>query len=153
MVKKHTVPDLTIDQLKTGRVYRSKKPKLVGSLFNPLVNDRQILYISAHKAPFGQKELGYNPAYIQWCKDNLFRIPDSYLNQLEFEKQFPEQNAKLVETIWDYSVQYDSPSVKFGQKHPSIQAEKFIKWAQSDVTDILPKNGDWASEIKIKAQV
>lgn len=41
-------------------------------------------------------------------------------------------------------VQYDSPSVKVGKKHPFIEREKFIKWASRDVTDELPK-GEWGA--------
>lgn len=41
-------------------------------------------------------------------------------------------------------VQYDSPSVSFGRKHPCVSMEAFIKWADRDVTDELPK-GEWAA--------
>jgi hypothetical protein len=40
-------------------------------------------------------------------------------------------------------VQYDSPTVSNGRRYPQVTMEKFLKWAGSDVTSIMPK-GDWA---------
>lgn len=39
-------------------------------------------------------------------------------------------------------VQYDSPTVQFGRKHPIVPVERFLKWARADVTDQCPK-GEW----------
>lgn len=39
-------------------------------------------------------------------------------------------------------VQYDSPSVKDGHRYPSITATKFLKWADKDITELMPK-GEW----------
>lgn len=81
---------MKIEDLKVGRVYRAKRPRVVHRLDGSYVNDRQILYIS----PFGE------------------------------------------------SIQYDSPSVAFKAKYPIISTEKFLKWADKDITDSLPPN-EW----------
>jgi len=39
-------------------------------------------------------------------------------------------------------VQYDSPTVKMGRKLPIVTIEKFLKWADKDITDTIPK-GAW----------
>lgn len=39
-------------------------------------------------------------------------------------------------------VQYDSPTVKRGRKYPRVTVEQFLKWADKDVTDLMPPN-DW----------
>lgn len=77
--------------LKVGHVYAAKRPARVG-IFEPLVNDRQILWISRLGA----------------------------------------------------EVQYDSPTVAFGRKHPIVSVERFLRWAKADVTDQCPK-GEWRS--------
>ena len=41
-------------------------------------------------------------------------------------------------------LQYDGPSVKNGRHFPRVSVEKFMKWADRDVTDFLPE-GDWAT--------
>ena len=41
---------MKIEELKVGRVYRAKRPKIIHRLDGSYVNDRQILYIS----PFGE---------------------------------------------------------------------------------------------------
>lgn len=81
---------MKIEDLKAGRVYRAKRPRVVHTLGGSYINDRQILYIS----PFGE------------------------------------------------SIQYDSPSVTFKAKYPIISTEKFLKWADKDITDSLPPN-EW----------
>lgn len=43
---------------------------------------------------------------------------------------------------WTTFVQYDSPSVRNGRNYPKITAQKFLKWADKDVTDLMPK-GEW----------
>ena len=40
------------------------------------------------------------------------------------------------------TVQYDSPSVKNGKNYPKVSMEKFLKWADKDITDQMPK-GEW----------
>jgi hypothetical protein len=35
-------------------------------------------------------------------------------------------------------VQYDGPSVKIGGKYPTTTRDKFLSWADKDVTDELP---------------
>lgn len=77
---------MKIEDLKVGRVYRAKRPRVVHTLGGSYINDRQILSIS----PF-------------------------------------EEN-----------IQYDSPKVGFGSKYPVISVEKFLKWADKDITDSLP---------------
>jgi len=81
--------ELTKADLKVGRVYSAKRPAVVG-LFDPLVNDRQILWMDS----FG------------------------------------------------VHVQYDSPTVALGRKHPKVTVEQFLRWAKADVTDLCPK-GEW----------
>lgn len=78
---------MKIEDLKVGRVYRAKRPRVVHTLGGSYINDRQILSIS----PF-------------------------------------EEN-----------IQYDSPKVGFGSKYPVISVEKFLKWADKDITDSLPQ--------------
>lgn len=39
-------------------------------------------------------------------------------------------------------LQYDSPSVKDGRHYPKISVTKFLKWAEADITEIMPK-GEW----------
>jgi hypothetical protein len=51
-------------------------------------------------------------------------------------------NDRQVLWVGESTVQYDSPSMSNGRRYPSIDKEKFEKWAGTDVTDILPE-GDW----------
>ena len=39
-------------------------------------------------------------------------------------------------------LQYDSPSVRRGRKYPKISIAKFLKWAEADITETMPK-GEW----------
>lgn len=39
-------------------------------------------------------------------------------------------------------LQYDSPSVRQGRKYPKISIAKFLKWAEADITETMPK-GKW----------
>lgn len=143
MAKKEKVPDLKFEDLVVGKVYRAKKPKLIG-IFDPLVDDRQILHISSYKQVLGHIDHGYNPEYLEWCKktgNSSCSIFDSTMSKYEKET---EKSAKNIETIWDHTVQYESPSVKIGQKRPSIPASKFIKWAAKNIQ--LPE-GEWGREL------
>ena len=144
--KKELIPDLKLEDLKQGQVYRSKKPKMIG-VFGPLVDDRQIIHISQFKCNMGRIDHGYTPEFEEWCKQKSFpsRSLSSELDQIEFEQE-TKKNARNIEIIWDYSVQYDSPSVKDGKNYPVIPASKFIKWAATNVTEIMPK-GKWAEAI------
>lgn len=54
----------------------------------------------------------------------------------------PVFNDRQILWIGPSSVQYDSATVKFGQKQPIIPIEKFLKWASFEVLEILPE-GDW----------
>lgn len=81
---------MKIEDLKVGRVYRAKRPRVVHTLGGSYINDRQILSIS----PF------------------------------------------------EDTIQYDSPKVGFRSKYPIISTEKFLKWADKDITDSLPPN-EW----------
>lgn len=51
---------------------------------------------------------------------------------------------RVILHIGATTVQYDSPSVSFGRNYPSVSREKFLAWADRDVTDELPK-GEFAS--------
>lgn len=65
--------------------------------------------------------------------------------QITFEGE-TGKNAKNIEAVWDYTVQYDSPTVGPGKKYPITTASKFLKWAEKNVTEIMPK-GAWASTL------
>jgi hypothetical protein len=56
----------------------------------------------------------------------------------------PLMNDRMV--LWiDRSgerVQFDSPTVAFGRKHPVVPMDQFVRWARADVTDQCPK-GEW----------
>lgn len=55
----------------------------------------------------------------------------------------PLFDDRLVVWISGNKVQYDSPSVKLGRKLPKVSLERFLKWADRDVTDGYP-TGEWA---------
>lgn len=136
---------MTIDDLKIGHVYRSKKPKMVG-VFDPLVDDRQILYISGSKTIVEKGKEAYSPEFEAWCKEKSNRNTYSFYDQERFEKETGKDVKVMVGTVWDFNIQYDSPSVKMGKKHPFISFNKFLKWMDKDVTEIIPK-GEWAKSI------
>ncbi|HBO4511908.1 TPA: hypothetical protein L4U47_004335 [Pseudomonas aeruginosa] len=54
-------------------------------------------------------------------------------------------NDRTVKYVGVFEVQYDGPSVRFGQHYPRIPIEKFLAWADRDVTDELPvgEYADW----------
>lgn len=141
---KEIIPDLKFEDLKVNQVYRGKKPKIIG-IFDPLVDDRQILYVSPHRSVVGKIDHGYTAEFEAWCKEWTSRYSGSEYDQLKFEEE-TGKNAKNIEAIWDYMIQYDSPSVKDGKNYPTIPASKFIEWAAKNVTEIMPK-GDWASTL------
>lgn len=142
---KETVKQLKFEDLKVRNVYRSKKPKMIG-LFYPEVDDRDILYISQHKSVVGYIDHGYTPEYLEWCNKSALRMPGSEHDRARFESE-TDKNAKNIETLWDYTVQYDSPSLKNGKKYPFISAAKFLKWAAEDVTEKMPKDKSWATSL------
>ncbi|MDU8420258.1 hypothetical protein RYA60_18535 [Pseudomonas syringae] len=51
-----------------------------------------------------------------------------------------EVNDRTVTWIGSCEVQYDGPSVGFGKHYPKVEKEKFLAWADRDVTDELPPN-------------
>lgn len=55
----------------------------------------------------------------------------------------------LYISLLDETLQYDSPSVKFNSNYPEISIEKFLNWADKDVTDELPK-GEWERYSSLK---
>lgn len=71
-------------EIKVGRTYRCKRKKVFG-IFDPVYDDREVLWISADES----------------------------------------------------RVQYNSPSIKFGRRFPTVAMEQFKKWAFNDVTDRL----------------
>ena len=139
-------PDLKIEELKTGQVYRSKKPKLIG-FFEPLVDDRQILHISQFRSVVDYIDHGYNPEFEEWCNKKQYstRTSSSYTDQLDFEAETGKSH-KNIECVWEHTIQYDSPSVKDGKNYPAISASKFIKWAEKNITEIMPK-GEWRKSL------
>ena len=55
----------------------------------------------------------------------VHRLDGSYVNDREI----------LYISPFGESIQYDSPSVTFKAKYPIISTEKFLKWADKDITD------------------
>lgn len=53
-------------------------------------------------------------------------------------------NDRQILRLFSTTVQYDSPSVANGRQYPTMTIEKFLEWADRDVTDELPA-GEWAS--------
>lgn len=146
MAIKEKIKPLTLEDLKVGQVYRGKRPKTIG-IFEPLVDDRQIRYISEFRKAVKYIDHGFTPEFEEWCKKGLYKHTHSELDQLEFEKESDfKLSAKKIETVWEHMVQYDSPSVKHGKNYPTIPVSKFIKWAEKNVSDIMPK-GEWASSL------
>lgn len=62
----------------------------------------------------------------------VHRLDGSYVNDREI----------LYISPFGECIQYDSPSVTFKAKYPIISTEKFLKWADKDITDSLPPN-EW----------
>jgi len=137
---------MNFEDLKVGRVYSSKKPKVVG-MFSRVYDDRQIVYISSSRSVVDHIDHGYTEDFKEWVSKHTLRFLTSESDQIKFEVE-TERQAKNIETIWDYMVQYDSPTVKLGKKRPIIPAEKFLKWADKDITDLMPANLDWRCEEK-----
>jgi hypothetical protein len=52
-------------------------------------------------------------------------------------------DRKILHVI-DDTVIYDAPSVKVGRRYPTTSREKFLAWADRDVTDELPE-GQWGN--------
>ena len=144
MAKKETIPSLKFEDLKKGQVYRGRNPRTIG--FGRMIDDREILYISQHKSTVGHIDHGYTPEFEEWCKNKLYRSLFSESDQIEFEGE-THKSAKNIETIMDYTVQYNSPAIKDGSKYPTISATKFLKWAAKNVTETMPENGDWATTL------
>ncbi len=142
---------LTKENIQIGRVYRAKKPKIIGIL-DQLIDDRSVLHISTSKHP-AKSGKGYlfTKEYLAWIEENKGNeSKDSELSQMRYEDE-----TKLSCIEWDYVVQYDSPSLNLGKHYPKISLSKFLKWASHDVTEELPK-GEWAkgeslTENKIKS--
>ena len=57
---------------------------------------------------------------------------------------FPLFDDRQIVWIGSTNLQYDSPGVKIGRKLPFIEIDKFLKWADRDVTEELPR-GEWES--------
>jgi hypothetical protein len=116
--------------LKPGYVFRGKKPKKnwLGEF-----DDREILYISPYKERIKNKKPEYSEEYKEWFKNKPYRGFDtlySELTQIEFENE-TNKNAFVVE--FDYTVQYNSSTVKDGQNYPTISMKKFIEWASHKI--------------------
>ena len=65
--------------------------------------------------------------------------------RVEYFGEAPLFNDRII--VWmkgDGSrIQYDSPSVRDGRHLPTIDRDKFEKWAGTDVTEGYPQ-GEWA---------
>jgi hypothetical protein len=46
-----------------------------------------------------------------------------------------ELNDRTVLHVGRVTVQYDSPSVRFGQHYPKVSMEKFLAWASHEVVE------------------
>lgn len=138
---------LKFEDLKVRNVYRGKKPKFIG-LFAREIDDRDIFHITQHKTVVAHIDHGFTPEYETWCKEKVWptRYPHNLQDQAEYESK-TDKPCKNIETIWDYMIQYDSPSIKNGKKYPSIAASKFLKWAAENVTEKMPVDGQWATSI------
>jgi len=53
-------------------------------------------------------------------------------------------NDRQIVYLGAFTVQYDSPAVKPGQKYKTVTKAEFVKWADKDVSSYMPK-GDWRS--------
>lgn len=128
--------------IKVGQIYEGKKPKKIG-LFPTLLDDRQILYISPQKCIIGTIDHGYTPEFANWCMEKVFphRSVSSIIDQIEYETE-TDKPHRYIETLRDYKIQYDSPSVRNGRNYPMIALAKFLKWAGKEVTELVPK-GEW----------
>lgn len=126
--------------VKVGQIFEAKKPKAIG-IFDPLYDDRQILYVSSNRVVVDRIDHGFNQEYVDWCEKNYLRHVTSEIDQIEYEAGTGKL-AKNIEAVLDYQVQYDSPSLKPGKKYPTVTLAKFLKWAGKDITDIMPK-GEW----------
>lgn len=51
-------------------------------------------------------------------------------------------DRQIVWIGWN-TLQYDGPAVRIGMRRPTVDIDKFLAWADRDVTDELPK-GEWA---------
>ena len=49
-------------------------------------------------------------------------------------------NDRMIMYLNQFSVQYDSPTVKDGRHYPTVTIEQFLKWAKDDVTPKLLPN-------------
>lgn len=145
-IAKPEVKQLAFEDLKVRNVYRAKRPKEIG-LFTRYLDDRDIRYISQHRSIVDRIDHGYHQEFIDWCNAKSFpsRFAHSEVDQIEYEQKTGKE-ARNIEPVWDYTVQYDSPSVKNGKNYPTISASKFLKWAAEDVTTQMPDNGDWATK-------
>ena len=47
-------------------------------------------------------------------------------------------------------IQFDSPSVGFGRKYPTVSMASFLKWAGRDITNLMPKD-EWRSMERVTA--
>lgn len=126
--------------VKVGQVFEGKKPKAIGFI-DQLYDDRQILYVSSAKTIVDNIDHGFTPEYLEWCKGGFLRLSSSFIDQINYENETGKP-CRNIEAVWDYVVQYDSPSVKHGKNYPKISLTKFLKWAGKEVTDLMPK-GEW----------
>lgn len=84
-------------------------------------------------------------------KDDL-RVGHVYFAKSPKEHGFPpllgDRQILWMGLIYDNKegfvdgLQYDSPSVREGRHYPKISITKFLKWAEADVTETMPK-GKW----------
>jgi len=56
-------------------------------------------------------------------------------------RYYDDRLITWVSTMKD-QIQYDGPTVRMGSKYPTISMKSFLRWANADVTEHIPKN-DW----------
>ena len=134
--KQVTIPP---PKYKIGQIFEAKKPKAIG--FYQELNDRQILYVSSHRSHISYIDHGFTQEFLDWCGRYPSRQTFSEYDQFQFERE-TNKNAKNIESVFDYAIQYDSPTVKDGKKYPSVSEAEFFKWAGKEVTELVPE-GNW----------
>jgi hypothetical protein len=104
-------------------------------------------------APAGENDLGGGRADSDGCdrrpEEDSTTEPAYSLRLLVgriYRAKSPKNQSddrKILDVI-DDAVIYDSPSVKVGKRYPTTSREKFLAWADRDVTDELP-DGHWGN--------
>ncbi len=83
--KKTSLPQLEAKDIKVNQVYRAKKPKLVGSVLFPFVDDRQVIWLGVDEVQYDSPAVKNGRKYpkvsmekfLQWAGENVTtKMPD-----------------------------------------------------------------------------